>query len=155
MSGSSVGHLSPFVAKLNNTGTELSATWIWAHYPECPQNTGCVSWSTHDYNPGLLGSNIDLVIDDFGSIFYTAGAWTGSSSTNPSILKGTVVVKLDENGSRVWSRNSWDPYHYFTELDSPHGSSIGIDSDGNIFVLGRFKGKLNLWAIMEVAAIHG
>jgi len=83
---------------------------------------------------------VDIAVDATGAI-YIAGTFTGTAQFGRHTLTsagGTdlFVAKLDKNGAFLWAKRGGG-----TEYDS--GAGIGVDGEGNAYVIGHFTDKAN------------
>ena len=116
----SLGSVDIFVSKLNSSGD-----FIWA---KSMGGTGDDQGNS-------------ITIDPSGNI-YTTGYFYGTADFDPgagtsnltSVGSGDIFVsKLDSNGNFVWAKSMGG-------TDYDQGSSISVDSSGNVYTSGAFSG---------------
>ena len=108
-----------FVAKLNTTGTN----WLWA------KSAGAIE----------MDHGLAISVDSNGNSYIT-GDFEGSvsfGSFTPTIFGGRdmFVAKLNTNGDWQWAKSAG------STSNSECGYRIGVDSNSNVYVTGRFYGQ--------------
>ncbi len=114
-----------FISKLNNNG---DLVWV--------------------KQIGQAGTDVgyDIALDTSGNVYIT-GIFSGFSGNNtvdfdPAIgtfflnnagVEDIFIVKLDSNGNLIWAKS-------IGGTDSDVGLGIAVDSNGNVFTTGHFKG---------------
>jgi len=81
-----------------------------------------------------------VAVDSNNNVFVT-GAFSGTVNFGGSDLTGAggfdiFLAKYDTNGNHLWSKR-------FGAGDWDEGFSVAVDSNGNVFVTGRFKETIN------------
>ncbi len=97
---------------------------------------------------GATGTGTDnasaIVMDDAGNV-YTAGMFTGTTDLDPGpgqfSLTSTgdrdmYIQKLDADGNFVWAVG-------FQNSESKFASGISVDPNGNVILVGRFRGTVD------------
>jgi hypothetical protein len=108
----SVGDLDLFVAKYDAAGDLL---WV--------EGDGAI------YDDFV----VDMVVDNSGNIYITGYGELNTAGSQ----RAMYVVKLDANGSEVWSNT-------FTSTSSNIGGyALSLDAIGNVFVGGNFNGTVD------------
>lgn len=119
----SQGGYDVFVLKIDETGD-----FLWA------KQMGGASWD----------KGTSIVIDKNRNI-YTTGTFQGSANFDPSLTNYTIsalgsqdvyIQKLDENGNFLWAKQ-------IGGSPMENGSSIGVDTNGNVYVSGGFEGTVD------------
>jgi hypothetical protein len=113
-----------FVAKLDGAnGNELRA----ANYGDGSQDAFAMDVAIDGNDDVVLTGDFEGTINFGTTTLTSAGARTD-----------VFVTKLDGgNGNEVWARNFGDG------TQDQHGTGIAVDSAGEVFVTGRFRGSIN------------
>lgn len=125
-------------SNLTISGTTLNSGGISQGLIVKTNSNGSVLWSK---NIGGTGADRAYAIatDNDGNIFTTG--YTSGTFDQAGILVATLnnsrdiyISKHDPNGNLLWIKTAGGP-------DGDTGYGIDVDSDGNVFVTGQFKGS--------------
>jgi hypothetical protein len=104
------------------------------------------AWSSAQSNVSVFGgtlndSGVSIAVDSSGNI-YTTGFFRGTADFDPGVgvtnltaigFADIFVSKLDSTGALIWAKS-------FGGDDTIHSNSIAVDSSGNVYTAGYFKG---------------
>jgi len=120
------GYRDAFVAKLDNNGNG-----IWTK----------IAYSDND------DKILDLSVDTSGNVYVTGFFSTTADIFGISFTAGgpdgwydAFIAKLDSNGNGLWAKQGGSD-----ENKRDQGDSIDVDTDGYIYVTGRFQESANLF----------
>ena len=110
-----------FVARL----ASADGTHVWSK-----------SFGSHDYDSGK-----GVAIDGDDNIFLTGGFrrtvnFGGADLTSNGQPSDIYVVKLDSDGNHIWSKGFGTP-------NGDGGADVAVDSNGDVFATGTFRGTLD------------
>ncbi|MCD4819666.1 MAG: PKD domain-containing protein [Candidatus Cloacimonetes bacterium] len=115
---SGLGIQDIFVAKMNSNGN-----WLWA------TKAGA---NSHDIGYSII---VDRVGNSYTTGYFSNTAIFGSHSLTSNGNTDIFVAKMDPNGNWLWASKADG-----ISLDGEVGHSISIDSIGNLYITGTFKG---------------
>jgi len=105
------------------------------YYMAAFDTSGTIKWLNKFGGPSPYFPSFEHGVDAYGNS-YATGTCSGQGQFLNDTLYGTRIaflVKIDANGNEIWVR----------EVDTPglsYGNMTSSDSDGNIYITGKFSG---------------
>ncbi|MBK8848024.1 MAG: SBBP repeat-containing protein [Bacteroidetes bacterium] len=93
-----------------------------------------------------------MAIDHTGNLYITGFSSSDTAYFDtvkvPCVSRQIIVAKLNSNGNCIWSKQAGA-----TNYSEDIGNSVGVDTMGNVFITGNFRGTANFGNGNTVASV--
>ena len=123
----------------------LAASLVLTSTLTLSAQTPGIEWAHGFGGGGTSADNATATAMDAQGNIYTSGMFAGTADLDPTsgefLLTSTgerdmYIQKLDANGNFVWAKG-------FQSTQSKYASALAVDHNGNVIMVGRFRGTLD------------